>query len=89
MVVYRLNGLELPRSSNQQWKVGAPVERSRVLKGDLVFFATANDGRVSHVGIYVGGDKFLHAPRSGRKIRISSLNSQYYKSRYLGARTYL
>ena len=89
MAVYRLNGLELPRSSRQQWKVGRPVKARQLSKGDLVFFATAGRGRVSHVGIYIGSNQFLHAPSSGRKIRISSMSNKYYKSRYLGARTYL
>jgi cell wall-associated NlpC family hydrolase len=89
MVVYRLNGLELPRSSRQQWKSGRPVNPDQLSKADLVFFATTSSGRVSHVGIYIGNDKFLHAPSSGRKIRISSMSNKYYKSRYLGARTYM
>jgi cell wall-associated NlpC family hydrolase len=89
MVVYRLNGLELPRSSRQQWKAGRPVYLKQLLKGDLVFFATTGGGRVSHVGIYIGNNKFLHAPSSGRKIGISSMSNKYYKSRYLGARSYL
>ena len=89
MVVYQLNGLDLPRSSSQQWKEGRPVKRSQLAKGDLVFFATKGGRRVSHVGIYTGSGKFLHAPRRGRKITISSLSSRYYKTRYLGARSYL
>jgi len=89
MVVYRLNGLELPRSSRQQWKAGRPVYQEQLLKGDLVFFATTGGRRVSHVGIYIGNNKFLHAPSSGRKIRISSMSNKYYKSRFLGARSYL
>jgi len=89
LVVYRLNGLELPRASRQQWKAGRPVYPGQLSKGDLVFFATTGSGRVSHVGIYIGNDKFLHAPGSGRKIRISSMSNKYYKSRYKGARTYL
>jgi cell wall-associated NlpC family hydrolase len=89
MVVYRLNGLELPRSSRQQWKTGKPVDIRHLSKGDLVFFATTGGRRVSHVGIYIGDNKFLHAPGNGRKIRISLLSNKYFKSRYLGARRYL
>ena len=89
MVVYRLNGLDLPRSSRQQWKAGKRVDRNRLQKGDLVFFATRGGNRVSHVGIYTGGNKFLHAPGSGRRIRTSSLSSKYYRTRYVGARSYL
>ena len=88
MVVYQLNGLDLPRSSRQQWKVGRPVRRSQLERGDLVFFATSGGRRVSHVGIYTGNGKFLHAPRRGRKIEISTLSNTYYKKRYLGARSY-
>lgn len=89
MVVYRLNGLDLPRSSGQQWQAGTPIRRGQLAKGDLVFFATSGGRRVSHVGIYAGNSKFLHAPGRGRNIRISSLASKYYQSRYLGARSYL
>jgi hypothetical protein len=88
MVVYRLNGLDLPRSSGQQWQAGKSIKRSQLAKGDLVFFATSVGRRVSHVGIYAGNGNFLHAPSSGRKIRISSLSNTYYKFRYLGARSY-
>jgi len=89
MVVYQLNGLDLPRSSRQQWKAGRPVKRSQLDRGDLVFFATSGGKRVSHVGIYTGNGKFLHAPSRGRKIRIASLSNPYYKARYLGAKSYL
>jgi hypothetical protein len=89
MVVYRLNGLDLPRSSGQQWRAGTPIKRGQLAQGDLIFFATSGGSRVSHVGIYAGDGNFLHAPGKGRKIRISSLSGKYYKSRYLGARSYL
>jgi cell wall-associated NlpC family hydrolase len=89
MVVYRLNGLDLPRSSGQQWQAGKPIKRGQLAKGDLVFFATSGGRKISHVGIYAGNSQFLHAPGRGRNIRISTLSSTYYKSRYLGARSYL
>jgi cell wall-associated NlpC family hydrolase len=89
MAVYHLNGLNLPRSSNAQWQVGSPVKRSQLSKGDLVFFATSGGGKISHVGIYAGGDKFIHAPGVNEKIRVDSLSSKYFRRRYAGARTYL
>ena len=89
MVVYRLNGLDLPRSSRQQWKFGKQVGRGQLQKGDLVFFATNGGRRISHVGIYAGDDKFLHAPRRGRRIQTSALSSPYFRTRYVGARSYL
>ena len=89
MAVYKLNGLNLPRSSRGQWGVGAPVERGQLQKGDLVFFATIGWKKISHVGIYTGNNKFIHASGTGKKIRRDSLSGKYYKSRYVGARTYL
>jgi hypothetical protein len=89
MVIYRLNGLDLPRSSRQQWKVGKKIDRHQLQKGDLVFFATTGGSRVSHVGIYAGNDKFLHAPRRGSRIKTSSLSNRYFRNRYVGARSYL
>lgn len=89
MVVYHLNGLNLPRSSKEQWLAGSPVKRHRLSKADLVFFATSRGRKISHVGIYVGGNKFIHAPGMGKRIRFDSLSSRYFRSRYVGGRTYL
>ena len=89
MVVYQLNGLKLPRSSRQQYRAGIPIGRNDLMQGDLVFFATSGGRRISHVGIYVGKGRFIHAPGRGKKIRSSLLTRRYYKARYMGARTYL
>ncbi len=89
MTVYQLNGLDLPRTSRQQWYTGAPVRRRELARGDLVFFATAGGKRVSHVGIYVGDNRFIHAPGRGKYIRVASLSNKYYRKRYLGGRRYL
>ena len=89
MAIYRLNGLQLPRTSQQQYEMGAPVGRARLAKGDLIFFDTQLRGVISHVGVYVGEGRFIHAPRSGRTVRTSSLSNVYYQERYVGAKTYL
>ena len=89
MAVYQYNGLNLPRSSREQYEVGTAVERSEVDRGDLVFFATSRMRRVSHVGVYTGDGRFVHAPGRGKKIRVNSLSDKYYAWRYVGARTYL
>jgi gamma-D-glutamyl-L-lysine dipeptidyl-peptidase len=88
MTVYRLNGLDLPRSSLSQWHTGRTVGKNDLKKGNLVFFRTAGNGRISHVGIYAGNGQFIHAPGKGKKVRKSSLDSRYYKIRYAGAKTY-
>lgn len=89
MTVYQLNGLDLPRSSKEQYEAGTPVERDSLLKGDLVFFATSGRDKVTHVGIYVGEGRFIHAPGRGKNIRVDSLSRSYYKKRYIGGRAYL
>jgi hypothetical protein len=88
MAVYRLNGLKLPRSSREQYAQGTRVSLGDARRGDLLFFATAGSGRVSHVGIYVGGDSFIHAPRRGRTITREKL-AGYYREHLVGARCYL
>jgi len=89
MAVYKLNGLDLPRTTREQWTSGSPVDSERLSEGDLVFFFTKRKGMVSHVGIYVGSNRFIHAPSEGKKIQVESLSNKYFQSRYMGARTYL
>ncbi len=89
MAVYRINGLNLPRTSKEQYKAGIPIKKGQLKSGDLVFFATSKRKRVSHVGIYTGDNKFIHAPGKGRRICAGSLSKRYFKTRYAGARTYV
>lgn len=89
MTVYKLNGLNLPHSSRGQYKTGTPINKSRLRKGDLIFFATKRRRRVTHVGIYIGNDRFIHAPGSNSHVRTDSLSNSYFEARYMGARTYL
>jgi len=89
MTVYRLNGLELPRSSGSQFSAGRPVDPQDIREGDLVFFSTSGGNRVSHVGIYAGGGRFIHAPGRGKQICTASLYNRYFARRFRGTRRYL
>jgi hypothetical protein len=89
MAVYQINGLNLPRSSDEQYESGFPVESDNLQKGDLVFFSLSENGPINHVGIYVGEDRFIHAPGRGKKIRFDTLSQSYYRTYYRGSRSYL
>lgn len=89
MTVYQLNGLNLPRHSAKQYEAGNSVNRDRLQKGDLVFFATKGKGKVSHVGLYIGDDRFIHAPSRGKNIRIDYLSGDFFSKRFIGGRSYL
>ncbi len=83
--VFRTIGIELPRVSRAMVNEGTPVsDRTALAEGDLVFFGKR--GRVDHVGIYIGEGKFLHAPRTGRDVTVSSLSNGYWSQKYLEAR---
>lgn len=89
MVSYRLNGLNLPRNSRSQFQAGRWVAKQDLLPGDLVFFATKGGSRITHVGMYIGNGNFIHAPRTGKKVRIEKLSNSFFARTYQGGRTYL
>jgi len=86
--VFAENGVQLPRGSGDQYREGRKISSKKMRPGDLVFFHTYTSGP-SHVGIYVGGGKFLHAESSPRGVTITPLSEPYWDERLLGARTWL
>lgn len=83
--VFRTIGIDLPRVSRSMANEGTAVaDRSALAEGDLVFFGKR--GRVDHVGIYIGEGKFVHAPRTGRDVTVSSMETGYWSQKYLQAR---
>ncbi|MEN6520413.1 MAG: NlpC/P60 family protein [Armatimonadota bacterium] len=83
--VYSKHGINLPHSSRTQATCGKSVEKKDLQPGDLVFFATRRQG-ISHVGLYIGNNRFIHASTPSTGVIISSLSQGYYASRYRGAR---
>jgi cell wall-associated NlpC family hydrolase len=80
-------GIELPRVSRDLAKSGELVsDRSLLSPGDLVFFARHARGQVDHVGIYLGEGRFLHAPRTGKQVEVSSLDNAYWQARCVQGR---
>jgi cell wall-associated NlpC family hydrolase len=84
MWAYAQVGVSLPHSSYAQYGYGVPVSQSELAPGDIVFF----DG-LGHVGIYIGGGEFIHAPHTGDVVKISSLSEDWYAQNYVGARRIL
>ena len=78
-------GIELPRVSRDMARTGELIAtKTQLVKGDLVFFGKS--GTVDHVGIYVGDGKFVHAPRTGRDVTVSTLDTGYWGSKFLQGR---
>ncbi|MEO7917564.1 MAG: C40 family peptidase [Dokdonella sp.] len=79
-------GLKLPATSASQFLSGIKVRRDDMRSGDLVFFRTSGKKRISHVGIYLDDGRFIHAPSSGKVVRIDSLDETYWAKRFAGAK---
>jgi len=78
-------GASLPRTAREMSEVGEKIDSSQLKPGDLVFFNTMRR-TFSHVGIYLGDNHFLHAPRTGAEVRVESMENSYWIQRYNGAR---
>ena len=81
MYVFAQVGVSLPHHAASQYGMGSPVSRDQLAPGDLVFF-----NGLSHMGIYIGGGQFIHAPRTGDVVKISSLSDSWYARTWVGAR---
>jgi cell wall-associated NlpC family hydrolase len=81
MYVYAAMGVSLPHHAASQYNMGTPVSKDQLQAGDLVFF-----NGLGHMGIYIGGGQFIHAPHSGDVVKISSLSDSWYAATWVGAR---
>ncbi len=79
------HGLEVPRQTREQYTAGRRIGRNDLRAGDLVFFSTVASG-ASHVGIALDDDEFVHAPSSRGVVRVERLSTEYWRSRFIGAR---
>jgi cell wall-associated NlpC family hydrolase len=79
---HQQNGITLPRSSYAQYRASRPVSRRALRRGDLLFFRISSN-KVSHVGIYLGKNRFVHAPSRGKRVSIAQLDSPYWSKRFI------
>ncbi len=81
---HRQNGITVPRNSHRQLQAARPVRLSRIRPGDLLFFDLGTR-KISHVGIYVGNGRFIHAPSSGKRVTYARLDNPYWRERLVAA----
>ncbi len=86
--IYRSLGINISRTMTTMYSQGTPVSKSELQPGDIVFFKNTYKSGLSHVGIYVGDGKFIHAPSSGKVVSYADLYSNYYIEHYYGAARY-
>ena len=80
---YRAAGLSVPRTSTQQFRAATPIPITAARAGDLLFFRY--ERKVSHVGIYLGDQRFVHAPSSGKAVSVANLTDAHYREHFVGA----
>lgn len=78
-------GINLPRSTDEIWQIGQEISKDQLQPGDLVFYNTLKSA-FSHVGIYLGDDRFVHSPSNGGSIRVDNMRENYWQRHYNGAR---
>ena len=90
--VYKKNGINIGRTTGEQWQEGVNVSRENLKSGDAVYFHSTYDSNyiddVSHVGIYIGNGQFIHCSSSKNNVVVSSLDDTYWKNHYLGAKDF-
>jgi len=77
-------GIDVPRSASEQLDHAVRIPVSKLQSGDLVFFRITQN-KISHVGIYIGGNRFIHSPSAGKHVQIVKLNNPYWRSRFVAA----
>jgi cell wall-associated NlpC family hydrolase len=84
--VLKTYGINSPRTAAELFGIGTQVVKSELREGDLVFFANTYKRGISHVGIYLGSGRFIHASSRGGQVTVNSLDEDYYAKHYAGAR---
>jgi cell wall-associated NlpC family hydrolase len=86
MFLFHQCGKDLPRTADKQANVGIPVPINNLQPGDLLFFAAPNESDITHTGLYIGSQRFIHASATAKKVIISSLDEPYWQKAFRAAR---
>ena len=81
---FREAGIHVPRTTTQQYHQSKRIKLSQLQPGDLIFFKISRE-KLSHVGIYAGEGRFIHAPSGGKRVAYASLDNEYWETRVIGA----
>jgi cell wall-associated NlpC family hydrolase len=84
--VFRKQGINLPRTAEEQYRLGKPVDKNNLRAGDVVFFKNTYKQGISHVGIYIGDGQFVHASSGQHSVTVSNLSGSYYQQHWAGAK---
>ncbi len=84
--VYKVFGIDLPRTAREQFQMGYAVARNALKVGDLVFFKRSQTRQPTHVGIYIGDNQFIHTSQKKRQVEVDNLDSHYFVQRFMGAK---
>lgn len=80
---HKRTGQHVPRTTGEQYRATQPISRKHLRPGDLVFFRFRRNRQVSHVGIYLGANRFVHAPSSNKRVSVAKLNSKYWSKHFV------
>ena len=86
--VYNQAGIKIGRTASTQYREAEKITKDRLMPADLVFFTTYGPG-VTHVGVFIGGTSFIHAPSKGKRVEIADLENVYWKKAFVGAGRYI
>jgi cell wall-associated NlpC family hydrolase len=88
--VFESLGIKLPRTSREQFWIGVSVSKDELIPGDLLFFGkNRRPESINHVGIYIGNNRFMHFSSSKKGLAVDSLDSNYFRNRFVGAKRVL
>lgn len=86
---HKTAGISVPRTARNQYFNGRPILKNALKPADLVFFNNPRESKSYHVGIYIGNNRFIHAPGRGQTVKFAKLDNPYFQQHFIGAKSYI